>query len=407
MRDDVAPVRETARDDERAAARHEDRVRGVRVAGDASCLRQRGDEGAVRHHHGGVGAAVVRHVEGVGDRHPPAVHLQARCGPLREERVVELVASHRETFPERDVSARHAKRGLRHAFGRVVRVAVVASVHEPLRELHVAAHDLQRRVDLLRPIRRPSAHARVVGVADQIGAAVLAEDELAFKHVEAAEAFRGGVAVWKGNEPALDAVGVVGERAGLAEARGARTGEVERAGAGLHERTARLHEVGGEREVVADVVDRGLRVDRRVVRERAVRPAAFRSVVAERAGADGDETGFAEARRRARRRHAVRDERAAAERGGGRVGVLRVEVHDAAAACAGVDAHGRCSGNGGDVRLDAVSGMDHDIGGKHSHRQAEAACRQAKEALRARFHPRDILPSADILPKIHAILTGT
>ena len=48
---------------------------GVRVAGDASCLRQGGDERAVRHHHGGVGAAVVRHVEGVGDRHPPAVHL--------------------------------------------------------------------------------------------------------------------------------------------------------------------------------------------------------------------------------------------------------------------------------------------------------------------------------------------
>ena len=256
------------------------------------------------------------------------------------------------------------------------------------------------RVNFLRALRRPAAHARVVGVADPVGAAVFAEDELAFEHVEAAVAIRGRVAVRTGDEPALESAGAVGERGGLVEARGARAGEVERAGAGLHERAARLHEVGGDREVVADVVDRGLGVDRRVVRERAVRPAAVRSVVAERAGADGDEAGLAEARRRPRGRHAVRDERAAAERGGGRVGVLRVEMHDAAAAGARVDAHGGGGDNGRDVRLDAVAGVDGDVGGKHGQRQADATCRQAKEALRARFHRRDVLSSADILSKI-------
>ena len=386
VRDDVALVREGAREDERAGARHKDGVRRVLVAADASRLRRGSGERAVRHLNDRVSAAVVRHVEVVRDGHRAAVHLQARRGTLGKGRVAELVAPHGEAVAHRHAPARHAERGARQARGRVVRVAVVAAVHEPAGELHVAAGHLHRRVDLLNPFRGPAADSHVVRVTDAVGSAPLAKDERAFEDVEAAVAGRGRVAVRVRNESALEALGAVAQDARLVKARRTRAGEVERTGTGLHEGAACLHEVAGEREVAADVIDRGLVCDRRVVRKGTIRPAAVRTVVSERARADRDGTGRAEARRLARRRHAIRDKRAAPERGGGGVGAARINPHDAAAGRTGVDAHGGGGRDRSDIRLHASTGMDRHLACKNRTRQTATACRHAYQVLHAHFH---------------------
>ena len=325
---------------------------------------------AAVHEHHAVRAPVVGNRE-VACRERAAVDFQMRLAVLRVGAVGELVAPHRErAAPHREVAGVDADGRGGALLRRRRRLAVVARVHEPARELDLAAADFEVRLLLLLAVRRePAARADVVAVVDKERAAALAQDERALQHVEVAVALRRRVAVRGRDVACLEAARVVAERTALAvEDVRAGTCEVERAGAGLDERRGVLAHVARDPQLVRDVVDGG--ASGHVVREGAVDHPAVRPVVEERAAPHHDVAARAQGRVAAGFGDGVDDERAAVDGRGADVAVRRVEAHDAAAGRAAVDLDVRLARDARrHVREHAVPRRDrHRVGHRRTYR---------------------------------------